>query len=187
MARFLPVRRPYERVRLNVCNQSSRHGASPLLIVLHDTESVNAAGDGDLRSIGSWFDNPAAQASSHVCVDGEGRSARYVADEAKAWHCAGFNSVSLGIEQIGVATQKAWPDAQLRKTARYIAYWSKKYGIPIDHPGAVDPKGNVIRPGVVTHADLGAFGGGHHDPGDAYPIERVLHMARYYRRRGWLA
>jgi NAD kinase len=39
--------------------------------------------------------------SAHVCTDGDGNSARYVPDAAKAWHCAGFNSQSLGVEQIG--------------------------------------------------------------------------------------
>jgi N-acetyl-anhydromuramyl-L-alanine amidase AmpD len=185
MARILPVRRPFERVRLNVRNQSARNGATPGLIVPHDTESKNIPGNGDLKAIGNWFDNPAAQVSAHVCVDGEGRSARYVADDRKAWHVAGYNSVSLGIEQIGVATQTEWPDAQLRKVAKYMAYWSKKYSIPLRH-GTV-AGGHVVTPGVVTHSDLGAIGGGHHDPGPAYPLEHVLHMARYYARRGWVS
>jgi N-acetyl-anhydromuramyl-L-alanine amidase AmpD len=185
MARILPVRRPFERIKLNVCNQSSRHGLTPRLIVLHDTESHTIPGDGDIKAIGAWFDNPAAQASSHVCVDDEGRSACYVADEAKAWHVVNYNSASLGIEQIGYATQRFWPEAQLKKVAKYIAYWSKKYDIQIERRGEV-ANGTVVVPGVVTHADLGALGGGHHDPGDFYPVERVLHMARYYRRRGWL-
>ena len=183
--RLLPVRRPFERVKLSVRNQSSRNGASITLIVLHDTESHNAAGDSDLKAIGAWFDNPAAQASSHVCVDAEGRSAQYVADDRKAWHCVAYNSESLGIEQIGFATQAAWPEDQLKKVAKYLAYWSKKYGIPLDRPGAV-ANGDVLRRGVVTHSMLGAAGGGHHDPGAAYPLEHVLHMARYYLRRGWI-
>jgi N-acetyl-anhydromuramyl-L-alanine amidase AmpD len=173
--RLLPVRRPYERVKMNVRNQSSRNGTTPNLIVIHDTESHNVPGDGDLKAIGNWFDNPAAQASSHVCVDAEGRSARYVPDERKAWHVAAFNSGSLGIEQIGVATQTFWPDAQLKKVAKYVAYWSKKYGIPIDEKH------------VRTHASLGTAGGGHHDPGTHYPMDTMLHHARYYARRGWIS
>lgn len=183
----LPVRRPHERVRMNVANQSSRNGVTPKLIVVHDTESHNIRGNADLVAIGNWFDNHAAQASSHVCVDAEGRSAVYVPDAMKAWHVEGFNSVSLGIEQIGVATQKHWPDAQLKKAAKYIAYWSKKYNIQIDERGRVDGNtGALLQSGVVTHHQLGITGGGHHDPGSFYPLADVLHMARFYRRRGWL-
>lgn len=185
----LPVRRPFERLKLNVRNQSARTGGSPQLIVLHDTESANVPGNGDLAGIGSWFNNISAEASAHVCVDGEGRSARYVPDDRKAWHCAGYNSASLGIEQVGYATfnNGDWTkgdDAQLRKVAKYIAYWNKKYGIPIQR-GQVS-NGDVKRPGVVLHSELGTIGGGHHDPGADYPVDAVLHMARYYRRRGWL-
>jgi N-acetyl-anhydromuramyl-L-alanine amidase AmpD len=142
-------------------------------------------GDADLKAIGSWFNNPAAQASSHVCVDAEGRSAQYVPDERKAWHVVNYNSVALGIEQVGFATQRFWPEAQVKKAAKYCAYWSKKYEIQLDMRGVTN-EGRVVLPGVLTHADLGALGGGHHDPGDFYPMEKLLHMARYYRRRGWI-
>jgi N-acetyl-anhydromuramyl-L-alanine amidase AmpD len=184
----LPVRRPHERVKMRVRNQSARN-TSPLVIVLHDTESHDRPGNSDLLAIGAWFDNPAAQASAHVCVDGTGRSAQYVPDHRKAWHCAAYNSASLGIEQIGFATFHTddWTRsqrAQLKKVAKYIAYWSKKYNIPIQHGRCGG--GDVLRRGVVTHADLGTPGGGHHDPGPYYPLEAVLHMARYYARRGWI-
>lgn len=172
--RVLPVRRPYERVKMNVRNQSSRGGVKPDLIVIHDTESQNRPGDADLKAIGAWFDNPVSQASCHVCVDGDGRSAQYVPDERKAWHVVNYNSRSLGIEQIGFATQGFWPDAQVKKAAKYVAYWSHKYGIPIDAAH------------VVTHSSLGAAGGGHHDPGDSYPINQLRYHARYYARRGWV-
>ena len=59
-----PVRRPYERVKMDVCNQSARSSAISA-IVLHDTESHDIPGTGDLKAIGAWFDNPAAQASAH--------------------------------------------------------------------------------------------------------------------------
>lgn len=159
---------------MNVCNQSYRSVAKPDLIVIHDTESLNSIGVQDLKNIGAWFDNPRAQASAHVCVDAQGYSAQYVPDEKKAWHVVSYNSRSLGIEQIGRATQYFWPDAQVKKAAKYVAYWSKKYGIPIDDKH------------VVTHASLGAAGGGHHDPGPAYPMGKLRYHARYYLRRGWI-
>lgn len=190
MSKRLPVRRPYERVVQNVRNQSSRNNTKVRLIVLHDTESHDALGLRDLEAIGTWFDNPASQASAHVCVDGEGYSAQYVRDGAKAWHCKDFNSVSLGIEQIGFATftQAMWnrnDRAQLLKVAKYIAYFSNEYAIPIQRGTVSKVTGLVTRPGVMTHAELGLLGGGHHDPGENYPLSAVLLAARYYLRRGW--
>ena len=177
-------RRPYERVKMNVCNQSDRGGKKPLLVVLHDTESHDRPANADLEAIGAWFDNPVSQASAHVCVDGEGRSARYVLDARKAWHCAGYNSVSLGIEQIGFASypKLVWKKnrKQLHKVARYVAFWSRKYNIPI-RKGKVSG-GQVLRPGVVTHMQLGVVGGGHDDPGRSYPFWLVLRLARRYAK-----
>lgn len=168
-------------IRRAARNQSSRNGIRPQLIVIHSTESSNRPGSSDLAAIGAWFDNPTAQASSHVCTDGDGNSARYVADTAKAWHCAGYNSVSLGIEQIGRAAQSSWSPDEIRESARWVAYWSRKHGIPIRR-GAVTG-GRVVKSGVVTHADLGVTGGGHHDPGAGYPVADLLRLAAFYRSR----
>lgn len=176
MARHIPK----VRVRRTSPNRSSR--STPIkLIVLHSTEGANVAGLSDLVNLGGWFANPAAQVSSHVATDAEGNSARYVSDRDKAWHCGGYNGVSLGIEQVGRAAQKSWADAQERETARWIAYWSKRHGIPIRRGRVAG--GRVLLSGVVTHADLGATGGGHHDPGAGYDISTVLRHARYYRKR----
>lgn len=170
------VRRPGEQIRRNVACQSSRGGVKPRVIVLHDTEGANLPGIRDLQGLGDFFDRISTQASAHVGVDAEGNAARYVNDSAKAWHVAAFNPQSLGIEQIGFATQKDWPDAQLHKSAKYIAYWAKTYDIPITHSTSH---------GVCMHSDLGAAGGGHHDPGAPYPFDHVLGLARDYLRNGW--
>jgi N-acetyl-anhydromuramyl-L-alanine amidase AmpD len=170
---------PSDDVVMHVRNCSSRHGAKPILIVLHDTEGGNVKGVADLKGLGTFFDNPAVQASSHVATDAEGNSARFVADELKAWHCAFFNSVSLGIEQIGFATQFGWPGAQQQETARWIARWAQAYSIPI-RQGRVSLDGRIIQSGVARHSDLGNLGGGHHDPGAGYPFADVLRLARGY-------
>jgi N-acetyl-anhydromuramyl-L-alanine amidase AmpD len=163
-------------LRRNVRNQSSRNGIKPTLIVVHSTESSNVAGTADLAAIAAWFDNPVAQASSHVCTDADGHSARMVPDGKKAWHCAGYNSVSLGVEQVGRAAQGSWSDKEIEETARWIARWSREHGIPI-RKGEVS-NGRVVRSGVLRHSDLGVIGGGHHDPGDGYPLDRLLRRAR---------
>lgn len=161
-----------------VRNRSSRGGVRPRLIVLHSTEGANRAGLSDLVGLGSWFDNPAAQASSTIGTDSEGHSARYVPDAEKPWTQSAFNSLSLSVEQVGFASQRSWPEEQLRATARWIAYWSEKYDIPIQ-VGAVSGR-SVTRSGVVQHSQLGAAGGGHHDCGPGYPMAKVLELARSY-------
>lgn len=170
------VRRPYERVKMSVVCQSSRNGATPRIIVLHTTEGHNRPGLSDLQGLGAFFDRAATQASSHVANDAEGFAAQYVPDSAKAWTQAALNPIALSIEQIGFASQTTWPDAQLDKTAQYIAYWSKKFGIPIV---------KSTSHGVCEHKMLGAAGGGHHDCGPAYPFEKVLARARKFAEYGW--
>lgn len=164
-----------------VCNKSSREGVKPAIIVLHSTESANIPGPGDLQSVWHWFNNPSADASSHVITDAEGQSARCVADEDKAWTCAGFNSVSLNIEQIGYAAQGQWVDAEIDETARWIAKWSIKHGIPIERGKVVGSA--VVKAGILLHSELGSIGGGHSDPGGAYPLGRVIERAKSIRKQ----
>lgn len=179
------LKRPYERVKHLSRNQSARLPHRITLIVIHSTEGQNLPGVTDLRNLGSWFDNPAAQASCHVGVDAEGNSALYVQDKRKAWHCASFNSVSLGIELVGKMAQKSWPSEQEKKAAKYVAYWSQRHRIPI-RKAKVDPNfGTVKRAGVITHAELGVAGGNHGDPGKGFKMGRLLWLARGYRVRGW--
>jgi len=163
-------------------NKSSRNGAKPTLVVIHATVSNNVKGTGDLRAIGNWFNQSRSQASSHVCTDNEGQSARYVWDNDKAWHCAAFNAMSLGIEQILPATvvgnKAQLTDNLYRETSRWVARWNKKYGIPI-RVGSVSGY-NVTKSGIVRHSDLGQPGGGHSDPG-LYDMEKMLSYARFYR------
>ena len=162
------VREPKHSTRRSP-NQSSRGGVKPRVIVLHSTE-------GGYQGSIAWLCNPAAQASAHIVIGKDGSTTRLVEDAAKAWHVANDNPFTLGIEQEGKASQSSWPAAQLRETAKWIAWWSKKYGIPITHSTSK---------GVCRHSDLGAAGGGHHDPGKAYPLAKVLSMARNYREHGW--
>lgn len=159
-------------------NKSSRHGAHPTLIVIHATVSHNQSGLRDLRAIGHLFQDPDSEVSSHVCTNNDGHSARYVWDSQKAWHCAGYNRMSLGIEQILPADGTELTRDLYRETARWVARWSKKYHIPI-RKGRVS-NGRVIRSGVVRHSELGRIGGGHSDPG-RYDMHAMLSLARFYR------
>lgn len=170
---------PHVTIRHNVANQSSRNGLTPHLIVLHDTEGGNIPhSNRDLAGLGDWFNNPKAQASAHVGVDQDGNSGRYVDDQAKAWACVAYNSLSLNIEQIGHATDDWTAKAmreELEETARWLAIWNHRHGIPLTR--IRDPR----KAGVLQHRDLGLPGGGHHDVSASYPVAYVLRRARFHR------
>ena len=160
--------------------KSSRNGQKIKLIVVHATASHNYKGLRDLQAIGGWFQNPSAQVSAHACTDNEGHSARYVADTDKAWHCAQYNGVSLGIEQILPGNGREITDAMYRETARWLALWSKRHGVRLYKGRTLG--GRVVLSGVVRHSDLGTAGGNHNDPGPNYNLAKVLRYARRYRR-----
>jgi hypothetical protein len=161
-------------------NKSSRNGAHPTLITVHAAVMHPVPGIKDLVNLGDMFAASSFEASSHVATDGEANSARFVRDEDKAWHCAGYNRMSLGIEQIIMADGTGLTRDLYRETARWCARWSKKYGIPL-HKGQVSD-GRVIKPGVVRHSELGVIGGGHTDPGP-YDMGAMLALARFYRSK----
>lgn len=169
---------PDVRVRHISQNQSSRSAGGIHLMVAHDTEGANIKGVRDLIQLGDIFFPSAFQASCAVGVDAEGMSGRYVPDARKAWHCAGFNSMSLGVEQIGKASQLDWPDLQVDEAARWMAIWHHKYGIPIVH-GKVEGH-EIIRPGIVRHSELGAWGGNHGDPGSNYDLDLLIHRTHHF-------
>lgn len=158
-------------------NHSSRYGRKPNLIVLHATVSHNRPGLVDLRELGNFFGTTASRVSAHVATDAQGNSARYVYDKDKAWHCGWYNGRSLGIEQVWYPGD-LWTPECIRETARWVAQWSKLYGIPIRVGSTYG--GLVTKTGVVTHRSLGRLGGGHTDPAH-YPMTTMLVKAKYYR------
>lgn len=162
-------------------NRSSRGAAHPTLIVIHATVGHNRPGVIDLQSLGDWFGQSSSEVSSQVGVDNEGHSARFVRDADKAWHCAAYNRVSLGIEQVLPGDGTEVTRDMLRETARWCARWSQMYGIPL-RKGAVSNTGVVLRAGVIRHSELGALGGNHRDPGP-YDMHGMLALGRFYRAR----
>lgn len=166
-------------IRENVCNQSSRHGATKKLIAVHSTAGANIPNSArDLRGVVGWFDTPAAQASSHVITDSDAQSARCVPDDRKAWTQAYFNPWCLSIENIGEGDTHHVATAQLEECARWIALWHKRYDIPI-RKGAVTIDGRITQTGVIRHSELGNLGGGHSlCPGSGFDLHACLEIAR---------
>ena len=157
-------------------NHSSRGGVRPRIIVLHITVSHNRPGLSDVRAIAEFFGR--VDASSHIINDREGHDCRCVRDVDKAWTQAAYNPQALSIEQVEmeVKSRQRWlkeSKPQLNNTAAWVAYWSHKYGIPLQHS---------TKHGVCQHRDLGAAGGGHIDCSPDFPLDYVLAEARAIRK-----
>jgi hypothetical protein len=171
----VPVTQPHVEIKRVSPNASSRTGSPPRRIVLHITVSHNRPGLGDLNDMVDYLCKPSVQASAHIINDAEGHDARIVADHLKAWTQAARNPDSLSIEQIEFSdkrTRAQWlkeNKKQLDNTAKWCAYWCKKYGIDAVHS---------VSHGICQHSELGKAGGGHSDCGAGYPIDYVVLKTR---------
>lgn len=105
-------------------NQSSRNGVPIRRIVLHYTTVSTIPG-----TI-SWFKNPASRVSAHYLVGRNGELVQFVSDDRKAWHAAGANSDSLGIENAAAPGQRL-TEAQEEKLVELLKYLVAEYKIPL--------------------------------------------------------
>ena len=167
------------RVAIPSPNVSSRKGAAVRLIVLHSSEGATT-----YQSLGNYFGNPSSQASSHVGIDDTpGTIGEYVRRDDKAWTASNANPVAVQAELCcpsgasdnwSVDEWHAHP-VMLQNTATWIAEEAAAFGIPIVGLTASQAQGGSA--GVCQHADLGSWGGGHHDCGNNFPIDEVIAMA----------
>lgn len=166
------------RVSIPSPNYSSRGGAGVRLVVLHTAQGARTA-----RELGAFFARSSSGVSSHVGIDdalGAGTIAQYVPRSQKAWTQGNANPVAVSAELCAFAE---WGSAEwdrhpvmLANTAAWIAEECAALGIPITKLTAQQAQGSGR--GVCQHVDLGSWGGGHWDCGPAFPIDRVLEMAR---------
>lgn len=110
-------------IRKPTPNQSSRNGVPIRRIVLHYTTSRNPQG-----TI-SWFANPAARVSAHYMVGRGGELWQFVSDDRKAWHAAGHNSDTIGIENVARQGDKLTHD-QEQKLIELLKWLMAEYKIP---------------------------------------------------------
>ena len=154
---------------------SSRGGAGCRLIVLHTAEGART-----IESLGSFFANEANQVSSHAGADDQAATIGvYVHREDKAWTQGNANPSAVSLELCAFA---AWDNAEwhrhsnmLDNCARWIAEEAAAFGIPIKRLSADQAQSGAA--GVCQHIDLGAWGGGHVDCGNGFPMDEVLQMA----------
>ena len=64
----------------------------------------------------------------------------------------------------------------LSNCAQWVAEEAAYWNVPITRLSSSQAQGSGR--GVCQHVDLGARGGGHHDCGAGFPMDRVLDMAR---------
>jgi N-acetyl-anhydromuramyl-L-alanine amidase AmpD len=160
--------------------------------VLHATESPEQPGSSDLLGLARYFRR--AGLASHVADDAKGSSIRLVGDDRLAYHATFWNDVSVGIEQVGFSsfTRAQWlaRPAQLATTARWVAYWARRYRIPIRRCAVTGLRydrndrvsaGTMVRRGVCSHAQLDPRN--RDDPGRGYPWDVVLARARAIANR----
>ncbi len=162
------------------------HGRqNPVRVVLHDTESHDAAGITDISGIFNFWKSQGLGYGAHFIVDKDGNVGQGARCRDETWHVGNYNNGSIGIEQVGFAsyTELIWKRDRLKqliKVARLLAWLSVTFDIPLVHS---------IERGVCTHADVGRAGidpSGHTDPGAGYPLTLVLWLAnRYVKRGGW--
>lgn len=127
-------------------HQSSRNGSRISSIVMHYTTSRN------IQGTISWFLNPASKVSSHYIIAQDGKIVQMVKDSEKAWHCAGFNASSIGIEH-SAAPGDSLTQAQSDSSARLVSWLAREYGVREDriyghrwnpdNPGGTDCPGDL--------------------------------------------
>lgn len=156
-------------------NYNSRGGASVDFVVIHTCE-------GSYSGCWGWLTNKSAGVSAHYVVNDRGTEVRQLVDENhRAWHISAnyscsnnhgvecwrngrsMNTVSVGIEHAGYASQSSWNTGLLQRSAELTCNITKRHGIVRD------------RYHIVGHGQLQPWN--RSDPGANWPwtnyIDRV--------------
>lgn len=137
-----------------------------------------------IRDLGAWFQNPSAYCSSHHGADSYERGVfgAYVYENYAAWTQGNANPYCLSIELCGYAewSRSEWLNNRpilVDNAAEWLRYIVDKYGIPwtVLTPSQAQ---NPNTRGICQHRDLGAWGSGHSDCGDGFPIDVVIQKAQ---------
>lgn len=152
-------------------------GVSQNKFVFHTTES----GDNwDIYECGDFFANPNNGVSSHFGTSqhNPGLVGAYVDENNKAWTQGNANPYCISVEMCAYASwsRSEWLDRHraLVDTSADLAAWiCQKYGIPVRSLSASEAQ-NPSTKGICDHVDFGAWGGGHHDCGEGFPMDYVI-------------
>jgi N-acetyl-anhydromuramyl-L-alanine amidase AmpD len=125
-------------------NYNSRYGASVDFVVIHTCE-------GTYSGCWGWLTNSAAGVSAHYVVNDDGSEVRQLVDEDdRAWHIGAnydcdnnsgvecwrdgtsMNTISVGIEHAGYASQSSWDAGLLARSAELTCGITDRHGIVRD-------------------------------------------------------
>lgn len=155
-----------------------RGGTEPTAVVLHSMEGGEVPDSAENTALWMAGKTKAAapMASAHLFVDSNS-IVRGVLDRDRAYHAAGFNVQSIGIEHAGKAKQTTveWMDpfskAMLERSAELCAALCLVHQIPARYLTALDLRSKRWT-GITTHNDVSvAFKKSTHtDPGPGFPL-----------------
>jgi N-acetyl-anhydromuramyl-L-alanine amidase AmpD len=125
-------------------NYNSRGGAAVDFVIIHTCES-------SYSGCWSWLTNSSSGVSAHYVVNDSGSEVRALVDENnRAWHisatydCANndsiecwrngtsMNTISVGIEHAGFASQSSWSSGQLQRSAELTCGITQRTGVVRD-------------------------------------------------------
>lgn len=118
-----PVSKPPIKAFIQSPNHSSRERADINTIVLHYTTAGTVSGTIE------HFKNPKSQVSAHYIIDKNGDIYQMVEDADKAWHAAGANRSSIGIEHVAKVGEKL-TEIQEKSSIHLIKWLMTEYKIP---------------------------------------------------------
>ena len=162
-------------------NYSSRGGVQPIKFAAHTMEGFT--GPNGAMDCAKYFQGNVG-ASAHWCIDNfhPNQVVCGVYEQYAAWTQSSYNSRSFGVEQAGYASysRDKWLNEQgtlLHTMASLMRQTCDKYGIPLRSLSASEAQDSWTK-GVCDHVDFGSGGGGHHDCGDGYPMDKVIEWAK---------
>lgn len=167
-----------ERVIINAQGKQT-----PTRMILHTTESNDIKGDADALAIPHFWKGQGAGYSAHQVIDKEGITVRCQWDSQKTWTTQDANTGSLQIEMVGKSafSKKDWAgrEIQIKQVAKWWAYWSRKYKIPLRWDTEHGCSTHQMQT-VAHHVP-----GGHSDPGPNFPLHELMRLALWYSENGW--
>jgi N-acetyl-anhydromuramyl-L-alanine amidase AmpD len=180
---------PFTGAHWSPNNHARPRGVGTRWIAIHTQEGGRTA-DG----LAGFLADPNSQVSYHAVVD-DHKILKIVGEDRCPWAAAGANEEAFHVCAAG--SYAGWSrgkwletdardgkneDAELTNLAKVVAWWCQKYAIPADWIGGRGvPWG---RDGICGHADFGAWGGGHHDPGLGFPVDELIRRVRGFLANG---
>lgn len=148
------------------------------VICIHTGETTE--GPTAAEGMGTWFANPAANASTTAGADPDS-ICTYLPDTATPWAAPGINADGIHIELAGRAGQTTgqWDDAPSRLILANAAIWVREkatqHRIPVRW--LTDAQLRAGERGLTTHAQASrVYGGTHWDPGPNFPAAAFLNL-----------